>query len=125
MTARNTIALRLVAALVVCAAIAGVQAAPGAAGASNGGQALYMNNCAECHGAGGEGNPPEFPSLLKVGARLTDSQVRQQVQKGSDRMPGFAGTLSDEEVGAVIAYIKGGLKGDPKDDAAPARGKTP
>jgi quinoprotein glucose dehydrogenase len=75
--------------------------------AGRSGQALYLNTCAACHGSEGKGSPPEFPSLVGVSGRLTQDQLRRQIQKGGGRMPGFGNTLSDADVDAVIAYLGG------------------
>ena len=75
--------------------------------AGKSGQALYLNTCAACHGSEGKGSPPEFPSLAGVSGRLTQDQLRRQIQKGGGRMPGFGNTLSDADVDAIIAYLGG------------------
>jgi mono/diheme cytochrome c family protein len=90
------------------------------------GAALYRTNCSSCHGAAGEGGVG--PALENGDAAITfpdEADHISWVQTGSgpfagkvygdpDReggprtskglMPGFAGTLSDAEIQAVVTY---------------------
>lgn len=91
------------------------------------GETLYSQNCATCHGAGLEGQP-NWQQLLPSG-RLPapphdgtghtwhhpDQVLFEIVQKGTaavvgggyeSNMPGFEGVLTDEEIRAVLAFIK-------------------
>ena len=82
--------------------------------AGTGGEALYQNNCAACHGADRKGTPPEFPALTDVAGRLTLAQIDAQITRGGGRMPGFPQLTADEKA-ALIGY----LKNDPAQAAAP------
>ena len=68
------------------------------------GEALYANNCVVCHGADG--------ALGKAGAKnlhgsmLDKNEMAALVLKGKNGMPSFKGALNDEEVMAVVAYVK-------------------
>lgn len=73
--------------------------------AGTSGAAVYANACASCHGDDRKGSPPEFPALFGVSKRLTADQMTQQIHDGAGRMPGFGGSLSDEEIKAVVAFI--------------------
>jgi mono/diheme cytochrome c family protein len=86
----------------------------------------YMVNCARCHGddavggvmapdlrksvASGAGSEAAFHSIVKAGRR----------GKG---MPGFKGTLSDQKISAIYAYVaaraKGGLPAGRPDEPHP------
>jgi quinoprotein glucose dehydrogenase len=68
---------------------------------------LYVQKCAGCHGADRKGTPPEFPSLVGIGERHSDSEVETVIRKGNGRMPGFA-NLRAEEIGAMTLYITRG-----------------
>ena len=54
------------------------------------GQALYTRYCASCHRATRAGKPPEFPSLVDIGARRSVDEVAGIVHEGGGRMPAFA-----------------------------------
>ncbi|WP_047982384.1 outer membrane protein assembly factor BamB family protein [Ornithinibacillus contaminans] len=64
---------------------------------------IYENNCLACHGAEGVGghNGPNLEN-----ATLTDEQLEEQIKKGSGNMPPFEGTLSEEEIDALVEYLK-------------------
>jgi polyvinyl alcohol dehydrogenase (cytochrome) len=66
------------------------------------GERVYARSCALCHGGSGEG--ATGPSLVGVEDRLTIEQHRAVVQDGRGRMPGWAGSLSAEEIDAVVDY---------------------
>lgn len=91
------------------------------------GESLYQKNCASCHGANLEGQP-DWRTRLPNG-RLpapphdasghtwhhTDRNLFDVVKRGTaaivgdgyeSDMPGFADVLSDEEIMAIINYIK-------------------
>ncbi|ESQ84865.1 hypothetical protein AEAC466_07355 [Asticcacaulis sp. AC466] len=74
--------------------------------AGRSGEALYQNACAACHGVERKGSPPEFPSLIGVGTRLSDAQIARQIQMGGGRMPAFA-QLDAADRAAIVAYLKG------------------
>jgi mono/diheme cytochrome c family protein len=84
-------------ALVIHAAPA--RAEPDAAG-------LYANHCAECHGADrlGRQGPALLPENL---GRLTGARAVSVIVNGraATQMPGFAGTLNNDEISALAAYI--------------------
>lgn len=90
--------------LLMLAFAAAMSAAPAVAGPNA--AALYGQHCAECHGAnrlGGQG-PALLPESLgrMMGPRLTSviADGREATQ-----MPGFAETLSPEEIAALAAYV--------------------
>ena len=55
-----------------------------------------------------QGSPPEFPSLVGLSNRRSESGVRSLVSQGSGRMPSFAG-LGDEQLHAVVDYVYRGI----------------
>ena len=71
------------------------------------GSTLYRQNCSGCHREDRQGSPPEFPSLVDIGSRLSREQVRTMVVDGGGRMPGF-GRLGDDAVNAIVAYVMTG-----------------
>lgn len=91
------------------------------------GQAVYARHCAECHGAKLEGQPnwqtrnpdgtfpapPHDPSGHTwhhpdrvLFAITKDGGQRHAPQGFKSGMPPFAGTLSDRQIAAALAYIK-------------------
>ena len=79
------------------------------------GSTLYRANCAGCHRPDLSGSPPEFPSLLNIGSRLSREQVRSQIAHGAGRMPGFS-RLGDGTVNVLTEYLMTG-KDVPMDGA--------
>lgn len=86
------------------------------------GEQVYADNCASCHGGGGEGGVG--PALDTVTETFVDPATQEEwVTLGSDGwlaangdtygdtakpvaggMPAFEGTLSAEEIASVVAY---------------------
>jgi len=74
------------------------------------GRDVYEQRCASCHGSGGEGS--SGPSLAGVADRLTVDDHVAVVRDGRGQMPGWDGTLTDEEIDAVVAYERDVLSVD-------------
>ena len=83
------------------------------------GRSVYAAQCAMCHGAEGKGMPPAFPPLANNQSIEMASPVNAvrmvlnggyaPATRGNPRpygMPPFAHLLSDEEVAAVVTYIR-------------------
>ncbi|TAK33010.1 MAG: c-type cytochrome [Chloroflexota bacterium] len=70
------------------------------------GKSLYSKNCAACHGD--KGSTLSSANLSDKGfvTKLGDGFARS-IANGKGAMPGFKGKLKDEEVKAVIEYVKG------------------
>jgi mono/diheme cytochrome c family protein len=92
------------------------------------GAKLYEKHCMECHQANGEGVPPAYPPLAgkrSLEAHTAINPIRVVLNggyppstEGNPRpfgMPPFASFLNDDEVAAVVTYIRGawGNRGDP------------
>ncbi len=101
--------------------------------AQNGGKAVFAENCAPCHGAGGQGGPG-YPTLADDswlwGGRLSDIEqtVRVGVRSGHEsarasEMPKFGvdQLLTTEQIGDVTDYTLS-LSGAAVDPAVAARG---
>ena len=73
---------------------------------------IYKSKCAGCHGADGKGNTPVAKNLgvrdfsSPEVKKETDSELMAITEKGKNRMPGYAGKLTDEQIKAQIAYIR-------------------
>jgi mono/diheme cytochrome c family protein len=83
------------------------------------GKKIYANQCATCHGAQGEGRGSDFPPLASNQSIQMSSPVNpiRMVLNGGYPpgtlrnprpygMPPFAQDLSDEEVAAIVTYIR-------------------
>jgi quinoprotein glucose dehydrogenase len=73
-------------------------------GAATTGKELYERLCASCHRADLGGNPPEFPSLMDVGARRNVDEIAEIVREGAGRMPGYA-KLHTAVRRAIVQYV--------------------
>jgi mono/diheme cytochrome c family protein len=155
-----TPALPIAAASVVAACVAAVKVVPANAAASRvapagaaatrgaaDGKAIYREHCAGCHGAEGGGDGPlaadlRFkPRAFKEGKFAfgnTPDAMAKTVMSGVPgrevpQMPAFKGVLADEEIAAVVAYVRtlmppipeltpADMKLEPRDEAKVVRG---
>jgi mono/diheme cytochrome c family protein len=65
---------------------------------------LFANTCGWCHADGGrmEGKGPQL-----MGTALTDDEIKNRIKNGKPgRMPGFGTTFTDEQLNAIVAYIR-------------------
>ncbi len=96
------------------------------------GSDLYRINCRTCHGAHGNGAPPEIPSLIgpvqgtsatliqrrmeqkgtpiseEMAAQMADEAeraIQSRLQKGGEKMPAFP-QLRPEELAALLRYLR-------------------
>lgn len=71
------------------------------------GAAIFADNCSACHGGDGGGG---------IGPQLSDGRAERQypyiadqiavVSEGRGEMPKFGGTLTPEEIAAVVLYTR-------------------
>jgi mono/diheme cytochrome c family protein len=95
---------------------------------TNFGQTVYAAHCASCHAADGRGMPPEYQPLASnpsIQMQSAVNPIRMVLNGGFPPgtagnpmpygMPPFAQTLSDDEVAAVVTYIRAawGNRGSP------------
>ena len=69
---------------------------------------LFVQRCAICHDPLGQPSYPATlgPALSQGNVReLGEETVREIIMVGSVRMPGWQYTLSQEQIGQVIAYL--------------------
>lgn len=70
-------------------------------------KSIYLRDCAACHAENRMGSPPQFPSLVGIGARFTPEQFIERVHKGGGRMPGFP-NLQEDAIRALRVYLDTG-----------------
>ncbi len=82
-------------------------------------KANWDTNCAQCHGPDGSANT-KMGKLLnaknltdpKVQAEFTDAKATQAIKEGAKdsagktTMKAFAGKLTDDEIKALVAYVR-------------------
>ena len=67
------------------------------------GRALFLKNCAHCHGADAHGD--EGPDLHKLD--WTDKQITDRIRNGKKgQMTSFAGKLKTTEIQSLAAYLR-------------------
>jgi len=92
-------------------AILAVLAAPAARAGDA--AATFQAKCAVCHGKDGTGQNPMGQKLgvknLAV-TKLSAAEIEKTITDGKGKMTGFKGKLSDAEIKAMAAFVKGGLK---------------
>jgi mono/diheme cytochrome c family protein len=99
---------RLAAIVVVTMAIAGSMPL-----AAQDGATLFKTKCAMCHGADGKGETPigKKMNIRDLGSaevqKQTDAELTTIISKGKNKMPAFEGKLTAEQVGQMVAYIRG------------------
>jgi mono/diheme cytochrome c family protein len=81
-------------------------------------KALWDANCAQCHGKNGHADTKMGKTLNakdltdpKVQAEFTDAKATQSIkegvkQNGKTTMKAFGGKLTDDEVKALVAYVR-------------------
>ena len=69
---------------------------------TNNGRTVYESTCAFCHGPQGEGGLGGGISLFSA---TNIEVVMERVRNGLEIMPGFGGSLTEEEIQDVSAYV--------------------
>lgn len=86
---------------------------------ANDGARVYITNCSSCHQLDGRGVPGAFPPLagnpvvtgdavrvLRIVAYGQRGPIRVAGQSYHGEMPAWKGLLSDDEIAAVVSYIR-------------------
>ena len=66
---------------------------------------VYASVCARCHGINLEGGSGPPLGAGAPSAAQPEAYFIQSVSRGMGRMPSFGGTLSDDQIGRVVAFI--------------------
>jgi len=74
---------------------------------------IWNKNCASCHSKDGTGNTTmgkkagaEDYTDSKVQAKFTDAEAVKIIQEGKKKMKAFKDKLTDDEIKALVAYIR-------------------
>ena len=70
------------------------------------GESIYQSQCSMCHGTDRTGSPPSFPSLVDVGARLSNNEIAKKIRQGGGRMPAFS-NMNNEQIQALLRFLTG------------------
>ncbi len=74
------------------------------------GKSVYLQRCVGCHGVDGSGivGPDIRPD--EVLEKYASAEAMEALVRGGlGEMPEFTSKLSDDEIAAVVAYVRGGL----------------
>ena len=73
---------------------------------------LYKTKCVSCHGADGKGDTAigkklgtrdfQAPEVTKE----SDDELFDITKKGKNKMPGYDGKLTDDQIKALVKYIR-------------------
>jgi cytochrome c6 len=84
---------------------------PAAGEDSAAGAAVYKSKCVTCHGTDGGGTA--VGKSLKVADLRSaevqsrpDAELTQVISDGKNNMPGFKGTITDDEIQAVLGHVR-------------------
>lgn len=72
----------------------------------------YKAKCAMCHGADGLANVPMGKTMKVVSfkdptmVKAPDAQFIASTKNGKNKMPAYAGKLTDPQITDVVAYIR-------------------
>jgi mono/diheme cytochrome c family protein len=76
---------------------------------------LYERNCAQCHGARGEGTQNGTMKVppLSSGAALTDPDEKlfKQISDGGNGMPPFKYTFDDKQIDDLVRFVREEIQG--------------
>jgi cytochrome c oxidase cbb3-type subunit 3 len=103
--------LRVSASLLLTGIIALLTSAVVQAADTPDGAAVYKQKCQMCHGADGKGFPAiKTPDLTdpKWQASISDKEMTEVIKNGKKGtpMPAFADKLKDDEIEAVVKFIR-------------------
>jgi len=71
------------------------------------GNALYLTNCASCHGTDRRGSGPEQPSLVNIGTKYKVDEIKTIIASGKARMPAFAAIIPEADRDKIISFLTG------------------
>ena len=90
--------------------------------AENGGEAIYMGVCRDCHmsGANGAVGAGMYPALARNNKLTAAGYPVAVVVNGQKAMPEFGSMLSDQQIADVVNYVRTHFGNHYKDTVTPA-----
>lgn len=79
-----------------------------------GAKAIYLSQCAVCHGENMHGAPPDIPALAGIGDHRSPADIATTIRSGKGRMPGFP-NLYEDQLNGLVEYL---LTGENKELAS-------
>lgn len=74
---------------------------------------IYKTNCAECHGAKGEGAKKGIPLVSGHALHHSEAEFVAQVTDGeANKMPAFKDKLTTDEIRAVVRFVREEIQKD-------------
>jgi mono/diheme cytochrome c family protein len=70
------------------------------------GAELYETHCSACHGSSLEGGIGPRLDAGSDAADLTDRRLVKRISEGSEGMPAFSETLSEDEIDQILGFIR-------------------
>jgi mono/diheme cytochrome c family protein len=70
------------------------------------GEEIYLQLCSNCHGDGLEGAIGPALGPGSNAANQPDEYLRVAITEGRGRMPSFSSTLTSDQVGRLIDYLR-------------------
>jgi len=76
------------------------------------GETVFKSKCAMCHGADGAGKTMmgeklKIPDLHSADVqKKSDADLKTIIAKGKDKMPGYEGKLSKEQIDLLVGFIR-------------------
>lgn len=92
--------------------LAGISVLTAPAKAQDAGEKVYKAKCASCHGADGVGTTPAGKATNARDfcsdevKKETDEEWTTVIVKGKNKMPGYDKKITEDEIKAVVAYIR-------------------
>lgn len=69
-----------------------------------GAKALYLSQCAMCHGENMTGQPPDIPALGGIGNRRSPAEITNTIRGGKGRMPAFP-NLHEDQINGLVDFL--------------------
>ncbi|WP_240644497.1 c-type cytochrome [Paenibacillus paeoniae] len=67
--------------------------------------AVYQSRCLNCHGNDLQGRVGANTNLQQVGSRMSFEEIAAQIEQGKGLMPGFADSLSQNEIDGLSEWL--------------------